>query len=761
MNKYFLYIILIVIAGNSCTVGKYLPAGETLYRGAYVKVNKQAGVKVSSAVLRRQLLYAARPAANKFLFGRPYLVWWWYVIGAGKRKSGLRIFFRNLLGEQPILSSRVNPTVTAQNMTAYLENIGYFHSAVVGESISKGYLSKAIYSATVAPRYTIRNMEWINDSSAVVNALNDKTTSILKKGLPYRISDIDAERQQLDVRIKTKGYYFFNSNYIMVYADSSVGKHEVDLFFKIKDEAPDNARHVYTINQINIFPNYTLLAPPLDTGSVSSVNEDGLLIHDTAHQFKHLLFKEMITYRPGDKYNSEDQNITLNRFINLGSLKFVKNKYEVIKDTIDHYKLNVFYYLTAAQKKSVQAGIDAFSNENKYIGSAVSLTWKNRNIFKGSEQLAFKMYGGMNLCFNDTINNNTNFRVGSELSLNFPKYIIPFVHLKDKNLYPARTQFFLGYEYFIRPGFYTRNIYRFNYEFQWRENPNKQHILAPISITYFNSPVIKDSFLKAVAIKSSLINNIYSEIIIGSNYSFTYNTLNPSVNDQWFFNATIEAAGNFAGLFSGAKSPRSKLIFGTPFAQYIKGEIDLRYTKRFSEFLQWASRLQIGMALPYNNSNVLPFLKQYIIGGASSIRAYAVRSLGPGTYKPTLNDKTYYQTIGGDFKLLINTELRFPIKGRFSGATFIDMGNIWTKDTTLFGRAGQLKKDFLKELAIAAGAGLRIDIGLFLLRLDIGIPIRKPYLPDGQRLVIDKIAIGNSNWRRDNLNFNFAIGYPF
>lgn len=761
MNINFFYFFLLIILFSSCSVGKYLPAGETLYRGAYVKIKKQPGVKIPRSLLSKQLLVAARPKANKFLLGRPYQVWWWYVIGASKKRTGIRSFFRKFLGDPPVLNSRVNPVVTAQNMNAYLENIGYFHSTVKGESVSKGYMSKAVYYANIFPRNTIRNIDWVNDSTPLIKDLKDAQQSILKKGMPYRISDIDAERQQLDMLIKTKGYYFFNSNYIMAYADTTIGKNEVDLLFSVKNSAPQIAKQVFTINKITIFPNYTLLMPPPDTSSNGVYNQDGLFIRDSLHQFNHRLFKDIVTYRPGEKYSSIDQNVTLNRLINLGAFKFVKNTFKVVRDSVGLYKLNVYYYLTAAQKKSFQAGVDGFSNENKYIGSAVNLTWKNRNIFKGSELLSVKLYGAMELSFNNIINNTTNFRIGSEVALNFPRYLIPFFHPVEKNLYPARTQLLFGYEYFIRPNFYSKNIFHFNYEFQWRKNPNKQTIFAPVSITYLNAPVVRDSFYRAAAGKQSLLNNIYSEIIIGSNYSFTYNTLNPLARNQWFFNASVEAAGNAAGLLSGAKTVRSKTIFGTAFSQFIKGDIDLRFTKKYSNLVQWASRLQIGIGLPYNNSSFLPFSKQYIIGGGSSIRAYSVRSLGPGSYRPTLNDKNYFQTIGGDYKLLLNSEFRLPIKGRFSAAVFTDIGNIWTKDSTLFGRAGQLKKDFLKELAVASGVGLRVDAGLVLLRLDIGIPIRKPYLPDGQRWVVDKIDLGNGRWRADNLNFNFAIGYPF
>ena len=761
MKNIIAAILFLYFFASSCNVGRYLPAGETLYRGAIVKVQRQKDVKESDRFLRNQLLVVARPKENKYFFGKAYQVWWWYFIGKAKKPNGIRAYLRKRLGDPPVLSSRVNTKITAQNMTAYLDNIGYFHSTITGDTVNKNYFTRAVYTAIISPQYTIRNIRWLNDSSALLKTLDDKSKGILKPGKPYRLSDIDAERDQLDIKVKTKGYYYFNPNYIMAYADSAVGNYQADLFLKVKASTPEIARHAYTINRITVFPNYTLLKPLPDTSRTGTFNIDGLLIRDTLHNFNGSLFKRTITYRPGSVYSSIGQNTTLNRFINLGAFKFSKNRFEAVKDTTDPYRLNVFYYLTPAKKKSLQAEIDGFSKENKYIGGEAGINWKNRNIFKGAEQLSVRLYGAMELSYNDTVNNNTNFRIGTEAAINFPRYVIPFFHLKDNNLYPARTQFLLGYEYFIKPSFYAKNIVRFSYEFQWRESANKQHILSPLLFTYINSPSITDSFYNVASRKPNLLTNVYKEIIIGSYYTYTYNTLNPSAKDQWFFNVSLEAAGNAAGALSGAKAARSKSIFGTPFAQYVKGDVDIRFTKKYTDQVQWASRLQIGIGIPYNNSAFLPLSKQYVIGGSSSIRAYSVRSLGPGSYNPTVYDKGYFQTIGGDYKLLLNSELRIPLAGRFSAAVFTDIGNIWTKDTVLFGKAGQLKKDFLKELAVASGVGLRIDASLVLLRMDIGIPIRKPYLPDGERLVINKIALGDKAWRRDNLVFNFAIGYPF
>ena len=757
---YGLFFLLISVG---CGVGKHLPPGEKLYRGATIKVQKQKDVKASEKSLRNLLKAATRPKPNKFLLAQPYKVWWYYFIGEPKRPKGFRAFLRDKLGEPPVLSSRLNAKVTAENMNAYLDNIGYFHSTVTGDTINNGYFTKAVYTAGVFPQHTIRNIKWVNDSSALLKELDSKkkTRSLLEKGMPYRLSDIEAERDRLNLTLKTKGYYNFNPDYIMAYVDSTIGNYQVDLFLNIKNTTPEIAKHPFTINRITVFPNYTLLRPPPDTSKTGTTNIDGLLIRDTVHNFKLELFKRSITYRPGKLYSSIDQNTTLNRLINLGAFKFSKNRFEAVKDTADPYRLNVFYYLTPAKKKSLQAEIDGFSKENKYTGAQLSLNWKNRNTFRGSEQLAVKMYGSFEVSSTDSLKGNNNYRVGTEATLNFPRYLIPFFNVKESNLYPARTQFLLGYEYFIKRSFYTKNIFRFNYEFQWRETANKQHILAPVSFTYLNAVNVTDSFYKVAAQNPALLSNVYNEAIIGAYYAYTFNTLNPLAKNQLYFKTNAEIAGTTIGLISGAKEPRSKNILGAPFAQYVKGDVDVRYTRRFRNKLQLANRLQVGIGFPYNNSAFLPFSKQYVIGGSNSIRAFAVRTLGPGSYKPTLKDQAYYQTIGGDYKLLLNSEIRIPLFGRFSGAVFVDIGNVWTKDTVLFGRAGQLKKDFLQELAVASGIGIRIDASVILLRFDFGVPFRIPYLPESQRWAIDKIALGDKTWRRNNLVFNIAIGYPF
>ena len=753
---------ILVITICSCSVKRYIPAGERLYKGATFKIKKEKNVKASARSLRNQLKLAVKPHANKFILGQPYKVWWWFVIGEPKREKGFRAFLRNKLGEPPILSSKVNAPVTALNMQSFLENIGYFHSIVKGDTINKGYLTTAIYDAHIYPQYKIKSITWVNDSSSLMDLLQKRQKrGILKVGNSYRLSDIEAERDRLDLIVKTKGYYYFNPNYLMAYADSTIGNNEVNLFMNIKKNTPENARHPYKINRVTVFPNYTLLLPPPDTSKTGTVNVDGLLIRDTVYKFKPDLFKRVITYRPGNIYSSRDQNTTLNRLINLGTFKFVKNRFEQVKDSADPYRLNVFYYLTPAKRKSIQAEINGFSKENKYVGSQLSINWRNRNTFNGAELLVIKAYGGFEVSFSDSLKNANNLRLGGEVSINFPRFYVPFFTIKESSLYPPRTRLLMGYELFRKQLFYTKNVFRTQYEFNWKESSNKEHTFSPIAITYINASNLTDTFRKESVRNPSLLTNVYSEVLLGSFYSFTFNTANPFAKKQWYFNGSLDLSGNIAGLISGAKLPRKTQIFGTPFAQYAKVDFDVRYQRRIRDKYDWANRLQIGMGLPYNNSNILPFSKQYIIGGSNSLRGFQMRQIGPGSYLPTLADQRFYQVIGGDYRLQFNTELRIPLFAKISGALFIDLGNIWTKDTFLFGKAGQLTKDFYKEIAVSSGVGIRFDAGVILLRADLGIPIRKPYLPEGQRWVINQLNFGDRYWRQQNLILNIALGYPF
>lgn len=758
----YLFLVVLSCYGlSSCSVRKFIPDGERIYKGASAKVTKAKEVKERTKSLKATILQAAVPRPNRFLLGHPYKVWWWYKIGESEKEKGFLSFLRRKLGEPPVFASRVNAKSTAENMESLMTNLGYFRSSVQGDTTNFSYFTKANYTAQIAPRYSIGKIEWVSDSSDLLTLLETNSTKegFLKTGDPYTLSTFSAEYDRLDLFLKRNGYYYFNPSYLYSYVDSTVGERKVNVLLNLKKTTPEKAKKVFSVNEITMYPNYSLDNALPDTSGNRRIFSDGVFVQDSSNKFKPSLFGKVVTYRPGDIYNSQEHNATLNRLINLGVFKFVKSRYEEVNDSTKNL-FNVFYYLTPLPKKSLTAQIDGFTKENNYQGAELSVSWKNRNAFRGAEQLGVRAYGGFEATSGDSLK-NSNYRLGTELTLKVPRYVTPFFKIKENKFYPPSTTFLLGYEFFVRNILYTKNLFRFNTEFTWKNNIRNQFTLAPLSISYLSVANVTDSFKKQLVQNPALQLNVYPEVSIGSYFNYVYNSgLKSSIN-KWYVSSGIDLSGNILGALTGAKNFREKKLFGTPFAQYVKLDFDVHYTRVLNkQNLQWANRFQVGLGMPYANSKILPYGKLYTIGGASSLRGFRSRSLGPGTHRPSAEDQRFFQIIGGDYKLLANTELRIPVTSILSAALFVDAGNIWTKDTILFGQEGKLTKDFMKEIAVSSGFGIRFDATILLIRADLGIPLRKPFLPEGQRWVSD-FNFGSGAWRRENLILNIAIGLPF
>ncbi|RYY49198.1 MAG: hypothetical protein EOO06_07920 [Chitinophagaceae bacterium] len=759
--KKLLYITILFFF-SACSVQKYLPEGERLYKGATIKVTKAPDVKQRNKTLTSLMKTAVSPRPNKFFLGQPWKVWWWYKIGEPKREKGLKAFLRNRLGEPPVLSSRVKVESTAENIQSLMDNNGYFKTTVQGDTNNFSYFTKAVYTAQVKAQYSIKDITWVTDSSAIMKAIQRlRGRSLLRKGNAYNLDNIKAERERLDLRLKTRGYYYFNPDYLMSYVDSTVGDKKVNLYLNIKKDVPKDARTAFRINRITVYPNYSLTSETLDTSAVGATMYEGIYIKDSLKKYKPSLFARSITYDTGSLYNSRSQNASLNRLISLGTFKFVKNRFEKDANGKDSNLLNVYYYLTPAPKKSLQGQVDGFTKDNNFLGSQVSINFLNRNAFRGGEQLTIKGFAGFETSFGDSLKGNNNFRLGGNVGIRLPRYEIPFFDIRENNFYQPNTSISLGYEWYRKNLFYSRNAFTANYEFTWKKDVRTQFRLAPISLAYIRATGVTDSFYKQVAVNPSLLLNIYDEVTLGTTFNFTY-TPRPRAKNKLLYSLGIDLSGNVAGLLTKNKGYRQSMIFGAPFAQFVKLDLGTNFTRRLTQKgVEWANRLELGIGIPYANSKLLPFAKQYTIGGASSIRGFSTRSLGPGTYKPSAEDQRFFQIIGGDFRLLANTELRTPFSKLLSGAVFVDAGNIWTKDTIVFGPKSKLTKDWFKEIAVAGGVGLRVDLSFLLLRFDLGIPFRKPYLPDGDRWVFNQIDFASRAWRRENLVFNIAIGLPF
>ena len=761
-SKYLVGIILLILLISSCSVRKHLPKNTYLYNGASVKVNKASDNPVSAKKMRKTLTGLTFPDKNSMILGYAYKVGFWYAIGDTKRKTGLKYWLKNRLGEPPVLSTMVSLKSNEENLVAYAENKGFFKTEVTSASVIKGYKMKALYTVMLPRPYLMDTVKWSLDTSTLSKDIlsDDARNNYVKTKEQFDIENIKAEAKRTDLVLKRKGYYYFSPDYIKTYIDTSLGNHKANLYFSIKKETPAIARQPQFIKNIVLFPNYTLIYPLPDTSKRGLKYYDGIYIRDTLFKFTPRALTRPVTYRAGDLYNQQKQNETLNRYIKMGAFKFVKSRYEQAGDSAGISLLNVFYYLTPLKKKTLSAEIGGFTKTNSFTGAQVNVSWKNRNLFKGAEQLIVKTYGAVETSSTDTLQKNNNWRLGGEASLLVPRFIVPF-KVKESNYYPPFTRFTLGYEYMRRQLLYTKNFFRFQYDLNWKTKGGMEHSLAPVSVVYNNATAFSDEYLAKINVYPVLQFANRPELILGSFYNFSFSNNNNLSKNILFFNANADVSGNIAGLFKKANAAFDKTIAGAYYTQYVKVDADIRYTRKLTSVLQLANRLAVGIGTPYGNSAYLPFSKQFIIGGSNSLRGFRPRQLGPGRALTTADQQITYPQIGGDYKLELQTELRFPIVGRLKGAIFADAGNIWTKDSLLFGEEGKLTKRFINDIAADAGLGFRFDINILIIRLDIAIPLRKPWLPMGSEWTINDIRFGNKDWRKENLIFNIGIGYPF
>lgn len=762
-GKVLITAVLIVLVNESCNITKYVPKGDALYTGATIKLtNSSAGAK-QNKVLKEDLKGLIRPKPNSSILGIKFKLELYNM--AGKKNNFINKFLRKN-GEPPVLLSSVKLERNIEILTNTLENKGFFHAKVTGDTIVKNKKARAAYEANAGVQYKINNVTFPADSSVASNAIRAiSLKTILKKGNPFILDVVKGERTRIDISLKEKGFYFFSPDDLIILVDSTIGNDQVNLYVKFKPEVSEQAKYTYRINKAFIYSNYNLNTASTDTLKTDSVLYENLYIIDRKKTFKPSLFDQMIVFEGNDLYNRTDHNLTLNRLINLGTFKFVKNRFEVVPDS---FKLNTYYYLTPLPKKSLSAEIGGLSKSNNVTGGDVTVRWRNRNAFKGAELLTVHAYFGSEIQFSGQYSGYNTLRYGAEANLTFPRFLVPFFHLGTESAFVPRTNIQFGYDILQRQKLYSINSFRGQFGYIWKESIRKEHTFNPISINFVQPLNVNPHYKDSVEMYPLLKRAIEKQFIIGSNYNFNYNQLAnaPKNSGGLYFNGLIDLSGNIAGLISGANVKKGKTveILGTAFSQYIKTELDTRYYVKVAQKHQWANRLIIGFGVPYGNSTIIPFVKQFFVGGSNSLRGFRSRSVGPGTSDSgqIVNKKGFLPDITGDIKLEFNSEFRANLGSIFQLATFIDVGNVWLyNDSKAYGPGVKFTKNFLQELAADVGVGIRLDLSILLLRLDLGIPVRKPYLADGQRNVLNQLNFGSKDWRSQNMIYNLAIGLPF
>lgn len=750
----FLVVLSIAMAVSpSCSVRKYIPEEEFLYTGAKLDIEKDENVKDFKRV-EAELEDVLRPEPNSKFLGVRWGLYFHYK--AQDNPNFITRFLNKKMGEEPVYESQVDLQHIEKVLNNRLENQGFFLSSVSSEVIrkEKKKQSEAVYKLNVAEPYLIENYTVEADSLPIYKDIRETMEeSIIKIGNRFNLNALKVERERIDRALKLKGYYNFNPDFLVFEADTNQHKkRSFDLFLRLKKEAPQAALIPYRLTKVEVHPNYIL-------GNRDHEETETELNGKTYVQgevfFKPERLDPFILLKEGDYFNPNKSRYTSRRLGSIGAYRFINIQYEEIDSlsTSEEGALKANIYLSPMKKRVLRTEIQMVSKSNNFTGPGIVATISNRNLFKGGETLNISTNFGyeMQIASGGQEGLHT-IQAGLEPELIFPRMLSPIpINTNFFRYSIPKTKIALSMQFQNRSQLYSLVGTTATFGYLWNANRYVSHQFNPISVNYLHLANTSSEFEEILNQNPFLKNSLDQKFIAGLTYSFTYNGLiDQQRAHQFYFNTNLDIAGNLVNLLSGG-GDRPREVLGLEYSQYAKVDVDFRYHLQVGSSQKIATRIFAGIGIPYGNSEVMPFSRQYYSGGPFSVRAFRIRSLGPGNYNPEQSSGTgsfFDQT--GNLRLEANLEYRFPIISFLKGALFADAGNVWnTDDNSLTG--GKFSSKFIDELGIGVGAGLRVDVQNFVIRFDLASPIHTPYLPVGERWYFDY----------KNPILNFAIGYPF
>lgn len=758
----------------SCRATKFLKEDETFYSGADIVFHEHGRVGGKHKI-KQKLESLISPKPNSTFLGARPGVWIYYATGTSENKKKFPGWLRKKLGKEPVLLSDVRPDLTAKILQGNLFNSGFFESQVSPAVQTRGKKSHVNYNVELYPPFTIMSIHTPDDSLFRTGNNQVMKETFLKKGDTYNLEVLKNEQSRIEWLLEDLGYYYFDNRHLLFEVDTTAGNHGVDLYLTYAPGMPDKALRKYSFRTVNVINDYSLwqagtestMQNPGDTTQV-----DGYNYISTEDNFRPKVLTNAINIRSGSLYSREAHNYSISHLMGLGTFKFVNIKYQ----ERDSARLDADIYLTPLLKKSIRLEVQGITKSNNFVGPGLGATLTNRNFLRGAEQFQLKLNGSYEVQISRQQSRPLNaFELSAEASLTVPRLISPVGINHYSTKYIPHTTFRLSSTFQRRINYFQLNSFNLAYGYVWRETTTKSHELFPIDINYVNVSRQSAEFLELLQSNPYLKNSFQDQFIPAMRYSFTLNTQlhDPgevsysavtSQRSNFYFNTNLSLSGNLINMLkknldSSTEVPRT--LFGQPYSQFIIGDFDFRYYWQLDSHNKLVARVAAGSGYAYGNSDQLPYIKQFASGGSNSIRAFPARSLGPGTYRAVSGDASFIDQ-RGDIKVEGNTEYRFDIFKYMKGAVFVDAGNIWLWNEDPQRPGGKFNsKTFIKELAVGTGLGLRLDFSFFILRFDVAFPLRKPYLPDGERWVFNEIDFGSRTWRNENLVLNIAIGYPF
>lgn len=769
-NKLYILVILLLALLSACSTTKNLPEDQVLYTGQKKLIVENESDTPTSKEAMNEVRSALAKAPNNSLFGssryrHPFAFGLWIYNAFVDAEGGIgRWIFRNLAAD-PVYISTVNPELRSRVATNLLRDYGLFNGTVDHEVIPNEkndkkakvqfYVSmgKAYYLDSIMYRnFPAEGMEMINRSNQ-----SKRNGTLLRKGDQFSVINLENERQRISNIFRNRGYYYFRPDYIGYLADTTRVSGLVDLRVQPKAGIPFNATKQWHIGSISLDLIGVYGEEPND-----SIEYENLKIrfHDKL-KLRPKVAKGRFRIQEGQLYSQRRSAATQQKFAELGIFRFTEMRFLPRDTTQENSILDLTVRSGFDLPYNSEFEVNLATKSNDYAGPGIAYGITKRNVFHGGETFSIRLNGSYEWQTKSAPGSGSrinSYEVGLNTSLTFPRILFPRLNRRQWN-YPATTTFNLSADLLNRARFFRMLSFGGNLTYDFKPTQVSTHSITPFKLTFNVLQSTTHAFDSIIDQNKALAQSMENQFIPSMNYTYTYDDgqLRRRTNRFWW-QSSFTSAGNITSavcaLF-GKGFDEEKKLFGATMAQFVKLTSEIRYTWNIDRNQSLATRFFGGIIYAYGAKNIAPYTEQFYVGGANSIRAYTIRTIGPGSYQPDSIGRYDYLDRTGDIRLEANVEYRFRIIKDLHGAVFLDAGNVWTVRNLPERPGGKFTfNNFFDNLAIGTGVGLRYDLTYLVIRLDCGIGLHVPYQTS-------RSGFYNIPSFKDGLGLHLAVGYPF
>lgn len=772
-GAWLFYLMGILLAG--CSTTKNLPEGETLYTGAKTLYESRSETPVGVKAITELDAALAKTPSTKLLVVLPIPFGMWMYNDFVKYEKGFGKWMFNRFAAKPVFISTVNPEVRVKVGTNILRDYGYFNGSVTSQTIvnPKDSLKARIeYTVNMRNPYFIDTVFYQRFTPQTLAIMErGRKRSLLTTGEQFNVSDLDGERERLSTLLRNRGYFYFRPDYMTYQADTTLvrGGH-VSLKLIPVVGLPTAAQRPYFVSPtIHIsllgkggeMPNDSLQYKSLNIHYYNQLQVRPKMLYRWLNYQAYVKSDSLRNSQRGRLYSQYRQQRIQEKLNQLGIFRYLDLQYAPRDTTASCDSLDV--HLQAMFDKPLDAELDfnLTTKSNDQTGPGASFSVTRNNVFGGGETWNVKLKGAYEWQLGGGKGSSlmNSWEMGLSSSLVFPRVVFPTMGEMEYD-FPATTTFRLYADQLNRAKYYKLLSFGGNATYDFQPTRTSRHSLTPFRLT-FNVLQHKTAAFDSIATQNpALYISLQNQFIPAMEYSYTYDNASVrGVNHPIWWQTTVTSAGNLTSaiyrIFGEPFDKRRKELLGAPFAQFLKLNTDFRYLWKIDRNQSIATRVAGGILWSYGNMEVAPYSEQFYIGGANSVRAFTVRSIGPGGYQPEKSEYSFVNQ-NGDIRMEANIEYRFRIYGDLHGALFLDAGNVWLIRNDSARPEGQLRmKNFGKQIALGTGAGLRYDLEFLIFRFDCGVPVHAPYNTGVEKYY----NITGRFWKQ--LRLHFAIGYPF